>query len=194
MGKKSKPSKTEMEQIEQSIKKMSAVRIYLNNDEEIAAGMRYPRVIPRWFPVLSVEGVAVRVRGKYTPGYRLLKAPPLWELAEGRKQITQIPIALLQSPNSKSADVRLIEMGIRDYLNGMKRMTKKERRKRAEYTLEKLFDDCGLAEDMDSKKRSRLLRYVTRYLDHLASCGFIHSWEWGESRQGKGKMLIFRLH
>lgn len=94
-----------------SLIKMLGTIITFDNQSEIDADYNYPKVTYTG-SLLPLEIVEVDVNGIHTDGIHLLREPPLLEFARSRKQLTKIPLAMLESGPRKSE----MPLMIRDYL------------------------------------------------------------------------------
>ena len=109
-GKGDKPSKPQREKIEESMKKLARTTITIDNREE-AEAYNYP-LYKYAGSVLYWESLTEEKNGQTETYYRILRYPALVEFAKRRKQLTKIPIKVLQSPGNNTERKYQIE----DYL------------------------------------------------------------------------------
>lgn len=112
MGNTSRPPKSSIEHIYNSIIKMIKAHITLDNEDE-AKVYNYPHFKYEG-NLLPIEMLSnVDIRGKITESaINIFREPPLLSFAKGRKQVTTVPVKLLQSPISKTESNLMLE----DYL------------------------------------------------------------------------------
>lgn len=191
MGYTGKPGSNDLEKLAAAITKMGGARIYVDNQQEIAAKYHYPRFRYDGY-LLPMERVTAIVDGKITDAaIHLFREPPLIAFARQREQITQINIKLLQSPASKTE----ANIALEDYLieriaqarNERRKLEKKrcktdeERRKKAE-ALDKdprilfatLYEHANIT---TVKQKQRAPEKVKRILEHYKACSFIRDFE-----------------
>ena len=112
MGNEKRPSKEQLEKINNSITKMTGARITLDNSKEIKANYGYDKFIYDG-SLLPLERGAAVVNGQLADAaIHIFREPPAMSFAKQRKQITTLDIKLLQSPLNKTESNLLID----DYL------------------------------------------------------------------------------
>ncbi len=148
MGYDGIPGKADKNKIESSLIKMRGASIYIDNTEE---AMNYNYKIFKYDgSLLPNEKMAAIVNGVEVEVVRLLKIPPLYIFAEGRKHLTTISRELLQGPLSKTE----INLNIVDYL--LVRTIMAKRGKQKKILFKSIFERAGIKENKSRKKRDIL--------------------------------------
>lgn len=170
------PSEKDIKKIQDSITKMGAAHIYINNKSEIDANYGYP---PFEYDasLLPFERLTVYSHGKLAEAaIHLLREPPLITFARDRKQITTIDRQILLAPiNKTEANLR-----IEDYLIERISHMKNEGRKTPQKMLyETIFSECGITE---KKQKQRAPEKIRRFLDYYKECNLIKKYT--EAKEG----------
>lgn len=111
MGNTRRPSAAQLKKINDSLTKQGAGRVFIDNRIE-AEAYNYPR-FKYDDSLLHFRRVTAEVDGKITDGaIQILEEPALMAFARQRKQISAVPMKVLQSPVSKTNN----HMQIEDYL------------------------------------------------------------------------------
>lgn len=175
-GKNHSPSDHDIEKIADSIAKMAAARVYLNNEQE-AKAYRYEKFTysASLLPMERLDGV---INGKTVEAaIHLFREPPLVSFARGRKQITTIERKLLETPVNKTDQNLLIE----DYL--IERIAHaKTGRQPSKILYETLYAETRIN---TKKQRQRAASKLGAILGHYVKCGFIK----GYTDEGDGIRL-----
>lgn len=165
MGNKGRPSAKDLQKINDSLTKMAAARVFINNEQEITVNKKYNRFVYD-AALLPFERISAIINNQLCESaIHLFREPPLVTFAKDRKQITTISRALLESPLSKTdANLR-----IDDYLiERIAHIRNGKVNSKLLYTT--IFKRCGITE---KKQRQRAHDKIRRYLDHYKKCGFI---------------------
>lgn len=159
-----KPSKAQLNKISESIDKMMGARITVDNSGE-AAAYNYDHFVYEG-QLLPAERVTAVINGQIADAaIHLFREPPVMTFARQRKQLTTIPIQLLQSPVNKTEKNLLIE----DYL--IERISRAKRSKHKTEVI--LFSKiCEVAGITDKTQRKRALETIERYLNYQQQQGF----------------------
>lgn len=167
MGNTGRPSAADVKKINDSITKMAAANIYIDNTSEHKLYKNYAKFVYD-AKLLPMERITAIVNGQTVDSaIHLFREPPLISFAKERKQITTIKRELLESPLSKT-DANL---QIDDYLIERISHIKKSRGKISNKILySTIFDNAGISTKM---QRKRAKEKITKYLDHYLKCGFI---------------------
>ena len=175
MGNTSRPPKSSIEHIYNSIIKMIKAHITLDNEDE-AKVYNYPHFKYEG-NLLPIEMLSnVDIRGKITESaINIFREPPLLSFAKGRNQVTTVPVKLLQSPISKTESSLMLE----DYL--IYRISKaklKGKDKKPKFSniikLETLYREMEIT---DRRAKPRLLDKVERYLEYYKKIKYIVDYE-----------------
>lgn len=172
MGNTSNPSAADVVKINESLTKMGAARVYIDNTQEVTVNKKYPR-FKYDAPLLPFERCSAYINSQLTESaIHLFREPPLTTFAKERKQITTISQRLLASPVSKTeANLRLD-----DYL--IERIAHIKRGKAsAKLLYSTIFERCGIA---DKKSKQRTPDKIRRYLEHYKQCEYIKGYTEGK--------------
>ena len=98
---KTQPNTRDLDEIRNSIKKMSQARVTIDNRRETEVYQNYELV--QWdVPLLAIEIVTQSINGSVTEmGIKVLQEPALLRFAKLRKQFTTIPIPVWKLPIRK---------------------------------------------------------------------------------------------
>lgn len=176
MGYTSRPNPRDIEKIANSISKMAAANVSLDNTQE-ASAYNYEKFVytASLLPMERLEGV---INGKAVEAaIHLFREPPLISFARGRKQITTIERKLLETPVNKTETNMLLE----DYL--IERIAHAKKGKLSAKILYKtLYDEARIT---TKKQRQRVTSKLEAILGHYVQCGFIR----GYSDAGDGVII-----
>ena len=164
MGYTTAPNQSIITKIENSIAKMAAAHLSLDNSQE-AKAYKYDKFVysASLLPMERIEGI---INGKTVEAaIHLFREPPLISFARGRKQITTIERRLLETPVNKTDQTLLIE----DYL--IERISHaKTGRQPAKILYAKLFKEARITE---KKQRQRARKRIDLILGHYVKCNYI---------------------
>lgn len=164
MGYTHRPGASDVKKIADSIAKMAAAQININNTEE-ANAYKYDKFVynASLLPMERLEGV---INGKAVEAaIHLFREPPLVSFARGRKQITTIEKKLLETPVSKTDQ----NLQIEDYL--IERISHiKTGRQDRKMLFDTIFIETRIA---GHKQRQRARGKIRAILDHYINCGYI---------------------
>ncbi len=167
MGNTHSPNAHDIEKISDSIAKMAAARVSLDNTQE-AKSYKYDKFTytASLLPMERLEGV---INGKAVEAaIHLFREPPLVSFARGRKQITTIERKLLETPVSKTDQNLLIQ----DYL--LERIAHaKTGRQPGKILFDTLYKEAKVN---TQKQRQRAGAKLKAILDHYVQCGHISSY------------------
>lgn len=166
MGNEGKPGQKTLERIADSITKMAAARVSINNEAE-AAVTNYERFVYD-APLLPMERVQAFINSKRTEAaIHLFREPPLVSFARSRKQITTVDKKLLNTPLSKTNKTILIE----DYLLERISRAKRDGKKAEKILLETLYREA----EVTGKDKQRTPAKLEIILQHYVACKHISS-------------------
>lgn len=161
------PSAEQIQKINDSLTKMGAAHIVLNNTQEIEAKQNYKAYFYDG-SLLPFERETVYINNTWTEAaIHLFREPPLLTFARERGQITEVPVKVLKSPvNKTEANLR-----IEDYL--LQRIGHMKRQKNP--TFYKIdFDTLNKECDRTTRsQRSRTSGVVRRFLNHYTATEWI---------------------
>ncbi len=178
MGGTGKPAKNQIEKINQSVTKMMGTLFHIDNQDETANNINYPK-IEYDGPLLPCERITATVNGKVTDAaIHLFREPPLMTFARERKQIFTCSVELLQSPLNISETKLAIEHCLLSLLAMGKHETEKEKRKpeqhrkpvKKEMLLETIYKR---AKTTDRRTKPRTKEKIITLLTHYKSKGQI---------------------
>ena len=159
-----KASAFQLSKINDSLTKMAMTRVYIDNEKEIG-------VLEGYKPFRHDESLLSFRRDSFVGGDSriiLNTEPILFKFAIQRKQITAIPIEVLQIPLNKNEG----NLAINDYL--ISRVTAAKRGKVSRKVLYKtLFDKCAIS---DKTQRRRAKETINTLLNHYVKSGFIQDY------------------
>lgn len=167
MGNSGRPSAADIKKINDSLTKMRAAHIYLNNESEHKLYPKYSKFVYD-ASLLPMERISAVVNGQTVDSaIHLFREPPLVSFARDRKQITTVSRQLLESPLSKT-DANL---QLDDYLIERISHIKKSKGKISNKLLyTTIYEKAGIT-SRNQKMRGK--EKITKYLEHYKKCGFI---------------------
>lgn len=169
MGNSGRPSATDIKKINESLTKMRAAHIYINNESENSLYPKYNKFVYD-SSLLPMERISAVVNGQTVDGaIHLFREPPLTTFAKDRKQITTLSRQLLQSPLSKTD----INLQIDDYLIERISHIKKSKGKLSSKLLYKTIFEKTNIKTRNQKMRGK--EKISKYLTHYKKCNFIKS-------------------
>ena len=167
MGNTGRISKNQADKLNDSLEKMAKIRITIDNKEEIKFYKDYDRfsTTENILTFRSVEGY----KGKYLTEKVLIFAdmPVLVRYAESHKQITKIPLEILQSPISQTE----FNIAIEDYLLTSVIRIKEGRQKNSFIKWETIYDNCDI--EPDKKKQFNARGVVKKLLEYYQNQNWI---------------------
>ena len=167
MGNTGKPSKKQLEKVNESLTKMGAARVYLDNTMEIGVNTGYTR-FKYDAPLLPFERVSAYINNALVESaIHLFREPPLMTFAKERKQVTTITKKLLESPVSKTESNLRLDDYLIERIARMKSGKGKSTRKMLYSTI---YEKCQIT---TRNQRSRAPDTIKRYLDYYIKCGWI---------------------
>ena len=168
MGNKNKPSKTDIKKIDESISKMAAARLSLNNQEEINAKYKY-KLWKYDSSLLPLERIRSVING--TPvenAIHLFREPPLVSFAKERKQITTFDIQVLDTPISKTNQNIMIEDYLLETIASIR-----HKRHNKKICLTTIYEETNIT---TTKQKERALDKIIQVLKHYQKCGLINDY------------------
>lgn len=167
MGNEGQPAPNQIQQINDSLTKMGAARIYLDNKNELKVNKGYKR-FKYDGDLLPFERISAYINGKLTDAaIHLFREPPLITFARERKQITSLPRTLLQVPISKT----IANLTIEDYLlTRIGRMNHPKSKISRKMLFSTIYEECGIT---DKKQKQRVPRKIKECLERYRKTGFI---------------------
>ena len=164
MGNRGQPKSIDVQKIKDSVLKMGAAWITIDNEKESAAYKNYVR-FPYQGYLLPFEWKPLFINNMFTDAaIHLFREPPMISFAKQRNQITAIEQKVLESPISKTdANLRL-----EDYLLERIGHMKSEKSKAPNKILySTLYEKCGITTRL---QRSRAPEKIKKYLEHYKTC------------------------
>lgn len=162
-----KPSSNQLEKILDSLRKMKAADIFIDNAQE-ADKYDFP-VFKYEGDLLPTEKITVTVNGKLTDAaIHLFREPPLVTFAKQRDQITTISVKLLAAPISKTEN----HLAIQDYL--LERISRAKHGKKKQERI--LYNTLIEKAENKAEKKSRLLDTAETYLKHFKAEAWIKNY------------------
>ena len=177
MGYTSTPNARDLEKINDSVSKMAAAMIYIDNQEEVDAGYKFPKYEKYTSSLLPMERIEGVINGKAVEAaIHLFREPPLMGFARGRKQITTIDRKLLETPVNKTEQNFLLEDYIIERISHMKKDSKTPRK----ILFETLYTETQIT---SRKQRSRLVEKdgkLNKIMKHYMNCKYIRNYAFEE--------------
>lgn len=175
MGYPGKPNADIIKKIDDSLTKMGAARVYLDNTAEIQTNKGYTK-FKYDAALLPFERVSAYINnGLCESAIHIFREPPLMTFARERKQITTISRKLLESPvNKTEANLR-----IDDYLiERIARMKSGKGKSARKILYSTLYDKCNIT---TRKQRQRAPEKIRKFLDHYQKCEWIRAYKEDET-------------
>ena len=167
MGNRGNPNTEDLQKINDSLTKMGAARVYLDNAQEVQVNKKYAR-FKYDASLLPFERISAYINGQLVESaIHLFREPPLITFARERGQITGLTRQLLESPISKTDANLQLEDYLLERIGHMKSPKSKAPRKMLFSTI---YERCGIT---TKKQRQRAPEKIRRYLDHYNKCGWI---------------------
>lgn len=161
------PSDKDIEKINDSLTKMGAAHVFIDNNKEINVNKKYQQFYYD-ASLLPFERMSAYINGKLAEtAIHLLREPPLITFAKERKQITTIDREILLAPISKTDANLRIEDYLIERISHMKSPRSKAPRKLLYSTI---YENCGITE---KKQKQRAPEKIKRFLDYYIEKGFI---------------------
>lgn len=155
MGNTGNPSKTALQKVNDSLTKMRAAHISIDNPKYEGA-------------LLPFERISAYINGKLTKSaIHILQEPPVISFARQRNQITTVSRQLLASPVSKTDANLRIDDYLLERIGHMKSGKGKTPRKMLFTTI---YKQCAIT---TATQKHRAPEKIRRYLDHYKKCGWI---------------------
>lgn len=170
MGNKGQPAPHQIERINNSLDKMRAAIITLDNRSEARMNKGYPQLVYDGC-LLEFRRVRCYINNRLTDAaIEVLAKPILIKMAEDRRQITEIPRELLESPLSKT-DANLM---LDDYLIAEIGHMKNNPEFSKKMLLSTIYERCQITR---RDERSRAPERIKKYLDHYQKCEWIKGYK-----------------
>lgn len=170
MGNSKKPNVDDLQKVNDSLTKMGAARVMIDNAQEVQYAKGYKH-FKYDASLLPFERMSAFVNGQLTESaIHLFREPPLITFAKERNQITTIDRRLLESPINKTE----ANLKIEDYLiRRIERMknSKKNSKIPRKILFATIYDRCNIK---TAKQKQRAPEKIRRYIDYYyKECGWI---------------------
>ena len=178
MGNNSRPSRKDIQKINDSLTKMGTIRVFVDNKKESDAYPSYPHV--RFDEILLdfVRGSKVEVNGAVSESAIRIKSEPcMGRFANVRKQIRNIDMKLLNAPINKTER----NMSIMDYLLYLTTTYQATTTKKITY--ETFFERVGVS---DKKQKQRALETAEKVLAYYKT----RKWIAGYTMEKDGIVIV----
>lgn len=166
MGYDGRAGASDILKISESISKMAAAHVFIDNTEE-AKAYNYPEFMYD-ASFLPMERVRVILNGKEADAIHIFREPPAVSFARGRNQLTQIERRLLASPLNKTIQ----NMELEDYL-----IERIAHAKRGTLSAKIKYDTIFEKANIKGKQRQRAPEKIVKLLDHYVKCAWIKSYK-----------------
>lgn len=175
MGNTKRPSKNQLEKINEAVSKMTTAKLFLDNALEVEK-LKYNYGKFKYDgALLPMERMTATIKGQLSDAaIHIFREPPLMTFARERNQITTFDVKLLQSPVSKTDGNLAIEDYLLERIAGAKQAASKGKKVVINTILyETLFQKVGIDGRM---QRARAIEKIKTYLDYYKSNGYIKSY------------------
>lgn len=198
MGYTGNPGDADREKINNSITKMANAHIYVDNvsESKILKGYPHFRYDASLLPMERVSNISVN--GQTTEAaIKLLREPPMITFAKERRQVTTIPVKLLQSPNSKTNANLLIEDYLLERISKAKRAAKRADAKNkgkgpAEHTVKIMLQTLYQRAEITTKKQiQRAPDKIKKYLNYYQEQGYITRYKMEPNGQRPSSITVY---
>lgn len=167
MGNTGNPKAGDLQKVNDSLTKMGAARIFIDNQKEVQAAKGY-KLFKYDAALLPFERISAYINGQLTESaIHLFREPPLMSFARQRNQITTVSRQLLESPVSKTDANLRIDDYLLERIGHMKSGKGKAPRKMLFATI---YSNCDIK---TAKQKQRAPEKIRRYLDYYKKCGWI---------------------
>lgn len=171
MGNSKKPGREDLRKVNESLTKMGAARVYIDNIREIKTAKGYKH-FKYDAALLPFERITAYINGQLTDSsIHLFREPPLISFAKQRKQITTLSRKLLESPISKTDANLRIDDYLLERIGHMKSGRSKSPRK---MLLATIYKQCGI---ITAKQKQRAPEKIRKYLEHYKKCKWIKGYK-----------------
>lgn len=171
MGNSSQPAPEQIQKIWDSLTKMRAAVIQLDNQKETETIKKYG-IFKYDGQLLPFERISAYINNTLTDAaIHLFREPPLVSFARQRNQVTTITRKLLESPISKTEANLQLEDYLLERIGHMKKPNSTTPRKILFATI---FNNCGIE---SRSQRSRAPEKIKRYLEWYKKNGWIQDYE-----------------
>ena len=171
MGNSSQPAPEQIQKIWDSLTKMRAAVIQLDNQKETETIKKYG-AFKYDGQLLPFERISAYVNNTLTDAaIHLFREPPLVSFARQRNQVTTISRKLLESPISKTEANLQLEDYLLERIGHMKKPNSTTSRKMLYSTI---FENCGI---ISRSQKSRAPEKIKRYLEWYKKEGWILGYE-----------------
>jgi hypothetical protein len=198
MGNTSKPSKKQLEKINDSVSKMKTAVLYLDNTPEIEKYKYKYKKVHYDGALLPIERIVITVKGQLSDAaIHIFREPPLMTFARERDQITTFEAKLLQSPVNKTDDTLAIEDFLLESIATTKNAaTNKD--KKAVVNVIKYETICQNAGITGRMQKARAIEKVKKLFEYYTKCGYLTGYKPEPDRiifyfevENKKKELLF---
>lgn len=167
MGNKGTPGKEDIRKIDESLTKMRAAIVYVDNESEAKTYKGYAHLVIDG-SLLPFDRITATINGQVTEGaISVLREPPLLDFARQRKQITTFTRQLLESPISKTEANLRIDDYLIERIGHMKNPKSNAPHKILYKTM---YEKCGIT---TAKQKQRAPEKIKKYLTHYKKVGWI---------------------
>lgn len=171
MGNSSQPAPEQIQKIWDSLTKMRAAVIQLDNQKETETIKKYG-IFKYDGQLLPFERISAYINNTLTDAaIHLFREPPLVSFARQRNQVTTITRKLLESPISKTEANLQLEDYLLERIGHMKKPNSTTPKKILFATI---FNNCGIE---SRSQRSRAPEKIKRYLEWYKKNGWIQDYE-----------------
>lgn len=172
MGNPGRPQQSSIKKINDSMSKMHAAHIYIDNSGELI-NSKYDKFVYD-DSLLPFARMSAMINGKLAEvAYRIYTEPPLMMFARARGQIATIDLGALQTGRSQTNTQLTIEDYLLQRISHMKNDKSPHHKVPRKILFSTLYENCGIT---DKKQKQRARDQIFDTLDHYYKQGFIQSY------------------
>ena len=161
------PSSSDLESIWDSLYKMAYLPLFINGTEDDAA-YKYEKFGTYQGTLLPIESVGAIVNGKYTPNaIHIMREPPLFTFARGRKQMTAVNFPVL------GGHLGFGGANLVSYLERRIAHMKNDPETKRKILFKTVFAELGIA---DRQQKYRTKGKIVKQLEYYETKGWINGY------------------
>jgi len=170
-----------MNELRQRLDKMRKMMITIDFTKEIQAKfmpeMEEFTIEGYLLPLTKAKG---KVNGKYTEVYKIIDTPPLYRYAKAKKQLSTVPLILLNAPVNNNSSTIPLKTYVLWRIEGMK--NKNNKLISNKILFDSIYSELGEI-DANKVRKKRIRDYTKTILEHFVNEKYITSYE--ETKNGR---------
>lgn len=163
MGNTTRPAINQLERIRQSVKKMSRLKLTIDNSGELRANRKYVKFQEERY-IINCESIKAFVDGKFCEEvFEIVKIPPILQFAQERKHLTMVPVKALETTVNRSD----LNIRIQNYL--LRRIAHMKRDKNAprKILFNTLYNNCNIKTPYEKARARERAETMLSRMDEL---------------------------